>query len=161
MWDIDDVPRIDCNNDASLIHGHTHPALVEAASGQTRLGTAFGMPTDSEIDLAEILCGRVASIERVRLSNSGTEAVMNALTAARAFTGRPKIAKCEGAFHGPCDYAELSLETAPEQWRQGPPPVVDYARGTPQGVLNDVVVLPFNDVDGAVGLIRAHGPELA
>jgi glutamate-1-semialdehyde 2,1-aminomutase len=87
---------------------------------------------------------------------------MMALKAARAFTGRPKIAKCEGAYHGTYDYAEVSLDTGPADWQvQGPPASVAYARGTPQGVLDDVVVIPFNDIDGAVSLIRAHGPALA
>lgn len=160
--DADDIVRIDCiNNFTSLIHGHAHPVLVEAACRQAKLGTAFGLPTESEIDLAELLCGRVASVEEVRFSNSGTEAVMLALKAARAFTGRPKIAKCEGAYHGTYDYAETSLETRPESWRQGPPVSVAYAKGTPQGVIDDVVTIPFNDTDGAVGLIRAHAKELA
>ncbi|HTH99463.1 MAG TPA: aspartate aminotransferase family protein [Acidisoma sp.] len=163
VWDVDGVARIDCNNNyTSLIHGHAHPALVDAACRQIALGTAFGMPTESEIDLAELLCARVASVERVRFVNSGTEAVMMALKAARAFTGRPKIAKCEGAYHGTYDYAEVSLDTGPADWQvQGPPASVAYARGTPQGVLDDVVVIPFNDIDGAVSLIRAHGPALA
>ncbi len=160
--DLDGVSRIDCiNNFTSLIHGHAHPAIVESACVQMRLGSAPGLPTMAEIELAELLCARVASVERARFSNSGTEAVMNALKAARAFTGRPKIAKCEGAYHGSYDYAEVSLETQPESWDQGPPASVAYAKGTPQGVLEDVVTIPFNDVDGAVSLIRAHGAELA
>lgn len=163
VWDADGVARIDCNNNyTSLIHGHAHPVLVEAACRQIALGTAFGMPTEAEIDLAELLARRVASVAQLRFVNSGTEAVMMALKAARAFTGRPKIAKCEGAYHGTYDYAEVSLDSGPAHWpRQGPPPSVPYARGTPQGVLDDVVVLPFNDIDGAVSLIRAHGPSLA
>ncbi len=162
VWDVDGVVRIDCiNNFTSLIHGHAHPALVQAACEQMRLGSAFGMPTEAEVDLAELLCGRVASVDRVRFSNSGTEAVMMAVKAARAFTGRAKIAKCEGAYHGTYDYAEVSLDTKPDAWVQGPPASVAYARGTPQGVLDDVVTIPFNDVDGAVSLIRACGSELA
>lgn len=162
VWDVDGTARIDCNNNyTSLIHGHAHPVLVEAACRQIALGTAFGMPTESEIDLAELLCGRVASVERIRFVNSGTEAVMMAMKAARAFTGRPKIAKCEGAYHGSYDYAEVSLDTGPADWLQGSPASVAYAKGTPRGVLDDVIVIPFNDIDGAVNLIRAHGPELA
>lgn len=162
VWDVDEVSRIDCiNNFTSLIHGHAHPAIIEAATKQLALGTAFGMPTESEVDLAELLCGRVASVEEIRFSNSGTEAVMLALKAARAFTGRPKIAKCEGAYHGTYDYAEVSLETGPEHWTQGPPASVAYARGTPKGVTDDVVTIPFNDIDGAVSVIRAHAGELA
>ena len=162
VWDADDVSRIDCiNNFTSLIHGHAHPVLVEAATKQLALGTAFGMPTESEVDLAELLCGRVASVEEIRFCNSGTEAVMLALKAARAFTGRQKIAKCEGAYHGTYDYAEVSLETAPEHWTQGPPFSVAYAKGTPKSVTDDVVTIPFNDTDGAVSIIRANARDLA
>ncbi len=153
VWDVDGIGRIDCiNNFTSLIHGHAHPVVVEAACRQAALGSAFGMPTESEIDLAELLCQRVGSVDQVRFSNSGTEAVMMALKAARAFTGRPKIAKCEGAYHGTYDYAEVSLETSPESWGQSPPASVRYAKGTPKGVLDDVLVIPFNDTDGAVSL---------
>ena len=162
VWDVDGAARIDCiNNFTSLIHGHAHPVLVQAAYEQMKLGSAFGMPTASEVDLAELLCARVLSVEQIRFSNSGTEAVMMALKAARAFTGRPKIAKCEGAYHGAYDYAEVSLETHPTDWVQGPPASVAYAKGTPKGVLDDVVTIPFNDVDGAVSLIRAEGASLA
>lgn len=162
VWDADEVSRIDCiNNFTSLIHGHCHPVLVEAATKQLALGTAFGMPTESEVDLAELLCGRMTSVEEIRFSNSGTEAVMMALKAARAFTGRPKIAKCEGAYHGTYDYAEVSLETTPEHWTQGAPASIAYAKGTPKGVTDDVVTIPFNDIDGAVSVIRAHARELA
>lgn len=162
VWDVDGVARIDCiNNFTSLIHGHAHPALVEAACRQIALGSAFGLPTEAEIDLAELICGRVGSVEQIRFTNSGTEAVMMGLKAARAFTGRPKIAKCEGAYHGSYDYAEVSLDPTPESWGQNAPASVAYAKGTPQKVLEDVVTIPFNDVDGAVSLIRAHGPELA
>jgi glutamate-1-semialdehyde 2,1-aminomutase len=162
VWDVDGVARIDCiNNFTSLVHGHAHPALVEAACRQAALGSAFGMPTEAEIDLAELICSRVDSIRQVRFTNSGTEAVMMGLKAARAFTGRPKIAKCEGAYHGSYDYAEVSLDPTPDSWGQNAPASVAYAKGTPQKVLEDVVTIPFNDIDGAVSIIRAHGPELA
>ena len=89
------------------------PCLIEAATRQLALGSAFGLPTESEVDLAELLASRLPSVEQVRFTNSGTEAVMMALKAARAFTGRPKIAKCEGAYHGSYDYAEVSLDPTP------------------------------------------------
>jgi glutamate-1-semialdehyde 2,1-aminomutase len=162
VWDVDGNQYIDCiNNFTSLIHGHAHPALVEAAMRQLALGSAFGLPTESEIDLAELLVSRLPSVDQVRFTNSGTEAVMMALKAARAFTGRPKIAKCEGAYHGTYDYAEVSLDPAPEAWGRNAPVSVAYARGTPDNVLADVVTIPFNDVEAAVSLIREHGRELA
>lgn len=162
VWDLDDVERIDCiNNFTSLIHGHAHPVLVEAACKQIALGSAFGLPTLSEVDLAELIVARLAAADQVRFTNSGTEAVMMALKAARAFTGRPKIAKCEGAYHGSYDYAEVSLDPTPEAWGRNAPVSVAYAKGTPPNVLDDVVTIPFNDIDAAVSLIREHGKELA
>jgi glutamate-1-semialdehyde 2,1-aminomutase len=162
VWDVDGNQYIDCiNNFTSLIHGHAHPSLIEAATRQLALGSAFGLPTESEIDLAELLASRLPSVDQVRFTNSGTEAVMMALKAARAFTGRPKIAKCEGAYHGTYDYAEVSLDPAPEAWGRNAPVSVAYARGTPDNVLADVVTIPFNDVEAAVSLIREHGRELA
>ncbi len=162
VFDVDGNEYIDCiNNFTSLIHGHAHPVLVEAATRQLALGSAFGLPTESEIDLAELLASRLSSVEQVRFTNSGTEAVMMALKAARAFTGRPKIAKCEGAYHGTYDYAEVSLDPAPDTWGRNAPVSVAYARGTPENVLADVVTIPFNDAEAAVSLVREHGAELA
>jgi glutamate-1-semialdehyde 2,1-aminomutase len=162
VWDVDGNQYIDCiNNFTSLIHGHAHPALIEAATTQLSLGSAFGLPTESEIDLAELLVSRLPSVDQVRFTNSGTEAVMMALKAARAFTGRPMIAKCEGAYHGSYDYAEVSLDPQPDAWGRNAPVSVAYAKGTPKKVLEDVVTIPFNDVEAAVSLIREHGRELA
>ena len=162
VWDLDGNVYIDCiNNFTSQIHGHAHPALIKAATAQLALGSAFGLPTESEVDLAELLVSRLPSVEQVRFANSGTEAVMMALKAARAHTGRPKIAKCEGAYHGSYDYAEVSLDPAPEAWGRNAPVSVAYAKGTPDNVLADVVTIPFNDAEAAVSLIREHGAGLA
>ena len=80
VWDVDGNELIDCiNNFTSLIHGHAHPALIEAAMRQLALGSAFGLPTESEVDLAELLVSRLPSVDQVRFANSGTEAVMTAL----------------------------------------------------------------------------------
>lgn len=160
--DVDGVARIDCiNNFTALIHGHAHPALVAAATRQIALGTAFGMPTESEILLAELIAARLSSVDHVRFCNSGSEAVMMALKAARAYTGRPKIAKCEGAYHGSYDYAEVSLDPSPADWGGNAPVSVAYAKGTPANVLADTLTIPFNDIDAAVSLIREHGRDLA
>lgn len=162
VWDVDGNEYIDCiNNFTSMIHGHAHPKLIAAATRQLALSSAFGMPTESEIDLAELLAARLPSADQIRFANSGTEAVMMALKAARAYTGRPKIAKCEGAYHGSYDYAEVSLDPTPEAWGGNAPVSVAYAKGTPENVLSDVVTIPFNDIEAAVSLIREHGSELA
>src|SRR5215831_6973981 len=109
ITDVDGVERIDfVNNYTSLIHGHAHPVIVQRVAEQLTRGTCFAMPTEAEIRLAEILCSRVRSLQHLRFTNSGTEAVMMALKAARGFTGRAMIAKCEGAYHGSYDFAEVS-----------------------------------------------------
>ena len=163
MIDVDGVERIDfANNMASLIHGHAHPAIVDAVTDQLRRGTAFTMATEVEIDFAQHLCGRSPSFDKIRFVNSGTEAVMAALKAARAFTGRPRIAKVEGTYHGGYDYAEVSQTPTPRNWgRPDRPTSVPLARGTSENVLQDVVVLPFNDPETAVAILDRHRGEIA
>ena len=162
VWDADGVARIDAiNNYTSLIHGHAHPALLAAAAAQLALGTAFAMPTEAEIVLAELLVGRLPAVDQVRFCNSGTEAVMLAIKAARAFTGRPRIAKVEGAYHGTYDFAEVSLDPSPRDWGGKRPKPLAAARGTPDSVLAEVVPIPFNDPMAADALIRAAGGSLA
>jgi glutamate-1-semialdehyde 2,1-aminomutase len=162
LTDVDGVERIDfIGNYTALIHGHLHPQIMAAVQEQLALGTCFANPTESEIALAEELCSRVPSFEQVRFANSGTEAVMNAIKAARAFTGRPKIAKCEGLYHGSYDPVETSLDSTPDTWGGDEPAATAYSRGTPAGVLADVVVIPFNDVDRTRRRLEAHAGELA
>jgi glutamate-1-semialdehyde 2,1-aminomutase len=148
------------NNFASLIHGHAHPAITEAVTAQLVHGTACTMPTETEVALAELLCSRVPSFDKVRFCNSGTEAVMMAIKAARAFTGRPSLAKVEGVYHGTYDHVEVSLDSKPENWGNDPHPIA-YVSGTPPAVLDDTVVLPFNQPDAAARIIRSQGARLA
>ncbi|MEE8457321.1 MAG: aspartate aminotransferase family protein, partial [Acidimicrobiia bacterium] len=163
VTDIEGVERIDfANNMASLIHGHAHPAIVRAVTEQLRAGTAFTLATEVEIQFAEHLVGRNDAFDKVRFVNSGTEAVMGMLKAARAFTGRHKIAKVEGAYHGLYDYAEVSQTANPSNWGDETNPVaVPVAHGTPPGVLTDVVVIPFNDPERTIAILDRHKGELA
>jgi glutamate-1-semialdehyde 2,1-aminomutase len=161
--DVDGVERIDySNNMAALIHGHCHPAIVAALADQLGRGTAFTMATEQEIDFARHLCGRSPTFERVRFVNSGTEAVMAALKAARAFTGRARFAKVEGTYHGAYDYAEVSQSPGPQNWgRPDRPASVPLAVGTPGSVLHDVVVLPFNDPADAIAILDEQRDEIS
>ena len=163
VTDVDGDRRLDClSNYTALIHGHAHPAIVEAATRRLAQGSSFPLPTPEEIELATVLCERLPSAERVRFTNSGSEAVMMAVKGARAFTGRPKIAKFEGAYHGSYDYVEVSLSSTPETW--GPlaaPASTEYSQGTPPAVLEDVVVLPFNHPEHAVARIEREARHLA
>ena len=163
ITDVDGDRRLDCiSNYTSLIHGHAHPRVIEAAEGRMRRGTSFPLPTPEEIQLAALLVDRLPSVEQVRFTNSGTEAVMMAIKAARGFTGRPKIAKFEGAYHGSYDYAEVSLSSTPADWGSLTAPAsVAYSRGTPPAVLEDVVVLPFNRTELAVARVEREAASLA
>jgi len=161
--DVDGVERVDfANNMASLVHGHAHPAIVEAVTEQLHKGTAFTLATEAEIEYAELLCARAPSFDKVRFMNSGTEAVMAGLKAARAYTGRAKIAKVEGAYHGAYDYAEVSQAPQPATWgEKDHPNPVPLAVGTPAGVSSDVVILPFNDAAAAIKVLDQHRDEIA
>jgi glutamate-1-semialdehyde 2,1-aminomutase len=163
VTDVEGDRRLDClNNYTALIHGHAHPAIVEAAGRRLAQGSSFPLPTPEEIDLAALLCERLPSAERVRFTNSGSEAVMMAVKGARAFTGRPRIAKFEGAYHGSYDYVEVSLESTPDNWgRLAAPASVEYSLGTPPSVLEDVVVLPFNHPEHAVSRVEREAHTLA
>jgi glutamate-1-semialdehyde 2,1-aminomutase len=163
LTDVDGDRRLDClSNYTALIHGHAHPRIVQAATRCLAKGASFPMPTPEEIELASLLVDRLPSVERVRFTNSGSEAVMMAIKAARGFTGRPKIAKFEGAYHGSYDFAEVSLSSTPENWGTAAAPAsIAYSRGTPRGVLDDVVVLPFNRPELAVARIEREARDLA
>lgn len=163
VTDLDGVARVDfSNNMASLIHGHAYQPIVEAVSAQLARGSAFMMATEAEVVYAEHLTGRSPAFDRLRFVNSGTEAIMAGLKAARAFTGRPKIAKVEGAYHGGYDYAEVSQESRPETWGSvDHPNRVPLVHGSPASALNDVVVIPFNDVDRALAILDEHRADIA
>ena len=163
VWDADGTDRIDMlGNYTAMILGHAHPKIVEAIRRQAARGTGFAAANPVEVELATILCERVPSLERVRFCNSGTEATMFAMRLARAFTGRSKIARIEGGYHGTHDYAEVS--THPVVADAGPadePLPQPDSIGTPAWALEQVVVLPFNNPDAAERIIRRHAAELA
>jgi glutamate-1-semialdehyde 2,1-aminomutase len=163
LTDVDGDQRFDClNNYTSLIHGHAHPAVNDAVIERVKRGTAFSLPTPEEVELAALLVDRLPSVDRVRFANSGSEAVMTAIKAARAFTGRAAIAKCEGAYHGSYDWAEVSLGPASGEWGPAEEPAsIAYTKGTPASVLADVVVLPFNQPELAARRVEREAERLA
>lgn len=161
LIDVDGDERLDfINNYTSLLHGHADLDIIEAVTEQLQLGTAFALPTEREIILAELLTDRIASIDQVRFTNSGSEGVMMAIKAARAYTGRGKIVIFEGSYHGSYDAAEAgmppngsALEANPQAWA--------YSFGTPQGVLDNVIVLPYNDLAALETTLEQHGKQIA
>ena len=163
LIDADGVERLDfVNNYTSLIHGHSFAPVVEAIRKQAGELIAVGAPTVAEIELAELLVARAPSLETVRFCNSGSEAVMFAMKAARARTGRRKIAKVEGCYHGSYDYAEVSQQPKPKLWGAADRPVATATSvGTPQSVLDDMIILPMNDLAAARAIIAEQGDTLA
>jgi glutamate-1-semialdehyde 2,1-aminomutase len=163
IWDADGNDRLDFNgNYTSLILGHAPPDIVKAAQQAIESGLSFPAPTEWEIRLAEMLTRRVPSVKQVRFTNSGTEATMNAVRLARAFTGRPKIAKFEGAYHGTHDWVLVSVTPDPKAAgnRRRPKPVPASA-GVPPAVLKHTVVLPWNDAEACEQILAAEAANLA
>jgi glutamate-1-semialdehyde 2,1-aminomutase len=163
MWDADGIERIDFNgNYTSLILGHAPGQVVKAIQQTVEHGASFPGPTEHEVRLAEILVHRLPSVDVLRFANSGTEATMNAVRAARAFTGRTKIAKFEGAFHGTHDWVLISVAPDPAQAgpRHRPTPVAASA-GIPREIVDNVVVLPWNDAEACEAILEEEGANIA
>src|SRR6266478_534096 len=163
VWDVDGTERLDMlGNYTAMILGHAHPKVVEAIRRQAGRGTGFAAANPLEVELATLLCDRVPSLDAVRFCNSGTEATMFAMRLARAFTGRPKLARLEGGYHGTHDYAEVSTHPVVDDAGPADAPVaVPDSIGTPGWALENIVVLPFNDADAAEAIIRRNAASLA
>lgn len=150
------------NNFTSLIHGHAFGPAVEAISEQAQNGTAYAAPTVSQIELAELLVDRVHSLDSVRFTSSGTEATLMCIRCARAATGRQKILKMEGGYHGSYELAEVSLVPFPGQAGQIDRPVsLPVDASFPNSVLEDTIVAPLNRPDVALRLIESNAEDLA
>ena len=162
LTDIDGNRYLDLvNNYTALVHGHAHPSIVQAITFQLARGTGYATSTLAQSALAQVLCERVAGIERVRFCNSGTEATMFAIRAAKAFTGRNKVLKMEGGYHGTHDVAQVSVAPAltlagPDNW-----PVPIPSTGAFRGIVDEVIVAPFNDMDAMRHIIEVHSNETA
>ncbi|NPD84179.1 aminotransferase class III-fold pyridoxal phosphate-dependent enzyme [Lentimicrobium sp. L6] len=163
VTDIDANTRVDfANNMASLIHGHAHPAIIDAVNEQMHRGTAYTLGSEVEVAFGELLVERNHNFEKIRFVNSGTEAVMSMIKAARAYTGRPKIAKAEGAYHGTYDFAEISQIVKPDNWGDiDKPNSVPVTMGTPENVKSDVIIFPYNDTERTLKLLEANKKDLA
>ncbi|MFN0160701.1 MAG: aspartate aminotransferase family protein [Burkholderiales bacterium] len=163
LIDVDGDERIDClNNMTALIHGHADADVNAAIVAQVERGVSFSEPAEPEVALAGLMRERVPSVEQVHFRSSGTEAVMMAVKLARAFTGRSRIAKFEGAYHGYYDYVQMSFSSTPANWGTAEAPKsVPSSGGLSSGVGDEVVVLPFNDRSGVERLLAQHGRQLA
>jgi glutamate-1-semialdehyde 2,1-aminomutase len=163
VTDADGAERLDAlNNFTALVHGHAFPPVVARVSEQLARGTAFAASTPEEVALARLLVERVPGVEQIRFGNSGTEAVMMAIKAARAFTGRDRIAKFEGAYHGYYDDVQVSFSSGPGTW--GPPDEpasVPSSGGVPKHRALETLVLPWNDAEATERLLTRSRSEVA
>ncbi len=156
MWDADGNRYIDyVLSWGPLIMGHAHPAVVEALTKQVQQGTSYGAPTPSENQLAALVIEMIPGIEQIRFVNSGTEATMSALRLARAHTGRSKIVKFSGCYHGHADM--LLVQAGSGVVTLGLPD----SPGVPSNTTATTLVAEYNDTEGVRALFREHGSEIA
>jgi len=156
IWDADGKSYIDyVGSWGPMILGHAFPPIVEAVQKAAALGTSYGAPCAAEVELAERVVRLVPSIEKVRFVSSGTEATMSALRVARGFTGRRKILKFEGCYHGHSD--NLLVAAGSGVATLGIP----GSPGVPEGTVADTLVAPYNDTAAVEKVVDAHGGDLA
>jgi len=148
-------------NYTAMILGNCVPSVMAAAEHQIRLGTAWSAASPLEAELAEMLVERLPSAEQVRFTASGTESTMLAMRAARAFTGRPLVAKFEGGYHGLNDYAMVSVAPPLDQAGPAEAPRSVGTPGVPPGTVESMVVLPFNDPAAVEAIVARQKDRLS
>lgn len=152
LFDCDGNRYIDfLGNYTSLVHGHAHPAIVEAITGQILKGTIFGAASPLQYELAKLIQSRVPSVELLNFTSSGTEATMMAMRFARAVTGRNVVLKMDGGYHGSNDYGLINLNGVEKAALPGIPP----------GVVDSMMVVPFNDLEAVEEAIERRKDEIA
>ncbi len=156
IWDVDGNEYVDyVGTWGPAIHGHAHPRIVRAVQETAVYGTSFGIPNPLEVKMAEMIRSLVPSVEKVRMCNSGTEATMSAIRLARGFTGREKIIKFEGCYHGHAD--SLLVKAGSGALTFGYP---DSA-GVPAAFTQHTLLAPYNDLDAVKALFAANPGAIA
>ncbi|MCB5362652.1 glutamate-1-semialdehyde 2,1-aminomutase [Pusillimonas sp. CC-YST705] len=156
VWDADNVRYIDyVGSWGPAILGHAHPVVVQTVRDAAVNGLSFGAPTEAEIEIAEVIASRLPSVEKVRLVSSGTEATMTAIRLARGFTGRNKIIKFEGCYHGHAD--SLLVKAGSGLLTFGNP----TSAGVPEAFVQNTLVLDFNDLAAVREAFAQQGEDIA
>ena len=161
--DADGTDRLDfIGTMTTLILGHAPEPVVDAVRSQLDQGVVYNAPNRHQVRLARLLCERIPSFDMVRFTNSGTEATLNTIRAARAFTGRSLIAKAEGGYHGSHDVVSVSVRVDPSKAGERlHPDALPATEGLADGVLDSVVVVPFNETGPAREILEQHKEDLA
>ncbi len=156
IWDVDGNEYVDyvCSW-GPMILGHAHPRVVEAIKEQSEKGTSYGAPTELEVELAKMIVELVPSVEKVRMVNSGTEATMSAIRLARGYTGRNKVIKFEGGYHGHVD--SLLVKAGSGLTTFGVP----TSPGIPEDFAKHTITVPFNDIDALKRVLDEVGNDVA
>ena len=139
----------------ALILGHAHPAVLKAINSAARNGSSFGAPTSAETELAKIIHYAIPSMEKIRLVNSGTEATMSAIRLARGFTGKDKVIKFEGCYHGHCDSLLVKAGSGAATFGQ------PDSLGVPRDLSRETIVLAYNDIDAVSRVIKKEHKKIA
>ncbi len=163
LWDLDGRQYVDfANHHTAMLLGHSPPGVASAVEDYLRRGINLGAPTTLEAEIASELCDRLRSVEKVRFANSGTEASLHATRLVRAATGKPKIAKFEGAYHGSHDAVEVSVRVSPEFAGDpdAPKSVPDWD-GMSRDASVDTIILPWGRPESVELILREHQNELA
>lgn len=156
LWDVDGNRYIDyvCSW-GPMILGHAHPAVVKALKERVGLGTSYGAPTELEVQMAEVITRMVPSIEMVRMVNSGTEAAMSAIRLARGFTGKEKIIKFDGCYHGHVDSLLVSAGSGVATLG------IPGCPGIPEGLASQTISLPFNNLETVLHAFERYQGQIA
>jgi glutamate-1-semialdehyde 2,1-aminomutase len=162
MWDVDGREYTDFSMTfGALMVGHAHPVMVEALSRAASEGTLYGMPHDRELRGAELLCERF-QLGQVRFTNSGSESTMHALRVARAYTGRDKVVKFEGAYHGGHDAVLVSVKPpGPKVGSARHPKPLPVGHGIPDGSVEDTLVAQWNDIQSVREILQRNENQVA
>ena len=156
IWDVDGHEYIDyVGSWGPAILGHAHPVVVAAVENAARCGVSFGIPNPLEVEMAELICDWVPSIQKVRMVNSGTEATMSCVRLARGFSGRDKIMKFDGCYHGHVD--ALLVKAGSGALTHGRPD----SSGVPQSFADLTISLPFNDIETVRAAFRQNEKQIA
>ncbi|MCL1864722.1 MAG: aspartate aminotransferase family protein [Spirochaetes bacterium] len=163
VWDVDGNQFVDfLLSYGSLIIGHSHPKILNAMEKQIKLGTMFGTCNTAEVELAEQICKMVPCADQVRYANSGSEAIAGAIRAARGYTGKSKILKFEGHYHGWTDQLAVSNRPSAEEAGNFETPASrPHSKGIPSGVVDDIIICPWNEPEILKNTLKKYNRQIA